>query len=78
MIRKWLVAPGGYTDTYAGWGSGAENERGAANRPLPDFGLNGQTSRQEYQQGDPVVVILKLGPYSAQINTKMPSKRNEL
>lgn len=50
---------------------------GAANIPTWT-GLNGQTSRQEYQQGDPVVVILKLGPYSAQINTKMPSKRNEL
>ena len=44
------MAPGGYTDTFAGWGSGAEDERGAANIPTWT-GLNGQASRQEYRQG---------------------------
>lgn len=45
------MAPGGYTDTFAGWGSGAEDERGAANIPTWT-GLNGQASRQEYRQGE--------------------------
>ena len=31
------MAPGGYGDTYAGWGSGAEDERGGSKHPYLDW-----------------------------------------
>ena len=45
------MAPGGYTDTYAGRGMVLKMREGATNIPTWT-GLNGQASRQEYQQGE--------------------------
>lgn len=72
------MAPGGYTQIRMLVGGVVLKMReGAANIPTWT-GLNGQTSRQEYQQGDPVV-ILKLGPFfCTNKHKKCHSKRNEL